>query len=163
GSLAKKKTVDSLMTVVNKDNFDAMVLQYSEDPGSKQSGGKIENFIAGEMVPEFSNFARDNPVGKIGYVQSDFGFHIIEVLEKKAAHIPNLAIVEKTLEASPETLDNIEGEATNLVLEFHDKISAKSSLRAKYVLFDTLASRKNYMPLSLTLDEKNLQVYGMKT
>src|SRR5690606_31773174 len=112
-----RKQADSLMTIVNADNFESLVSQYSGDNGSKADGGRIENFIAGEMVPEFSQFAKDNPVGKIGYVQTDYGFHIIEVLEKKSGHVPNLAIVQKTLTPSSTTLDDISSNVHDLLFD----------------------------------------------
>ncbi|MCO5259933.1 MAG: SurA N-terminal domain-containing protein [Crocinitomicaceae bacterium] len=163
GSLAKQKMADSLLHVINKDNFDAFVAQYSEDPGSKQEGGKIENFIYSEMVPEFSDFAKNNPVGKIGWVKSDFGIHIIEVLEKKAGRVPSLAIIEKTLKPSSNTLDDINLLANDLVSEVVDELDKKSSLKDKADAFDTLAIKKGFAPLGMTIDEKNIQVYGMKT
>ncbi len=163
GSQAKLKMADSLITQINKDNFETFVAQYSEDPGSQQDGGKIENFIYNEMVPEFSEFAKNNPVGKIGRVQSDFGVHIIEVLEKKSGRVPSLAIVEKTLKPSSNTLDDINLLANDLVSEAVEAVEKKSTLKDKNDAFDTLAYRKGYTPLSLTIDEKNIQVYGMKT
>lgn len=163
GSLAKQKVADSLLAHINKDNFDVYVSQYSEDPGSAQDGGKIENFIYDEMVTEFSDFAKNNPVGKIGWVQSDFGVHIIEVLEKKSGRVPSLAIIEKTLKPSSNTLDDINLLANDLVSDAVEAVEKKSSLKDKNDAFDTLAYKKGYTPLSLTIDEKNIQVYGMKT
>lgn len=163
GSIAKQRTADSLMAFINKDNFDMYVSQYSEDPGSAQEGGRIENFIYSEMVPEFSEFAKNNPVGKIGWVQSEFGVHIIEVLEKKNGRVPSLAIVEKTLKPSSNTLDDVNLLANDLVSEVLDAVEKKSSLQEKGEAFDTVATKKGYVPLSVSIDEKNIQVYGMKT
>jgi peptidyl-prolyl cis-trans isomerase D len=163
GSLSKLKQADSLIKVINSENFATFVTQYSQDQGSAQDGGKIENFIYGEMVKEFSEFAKNNPVGKIGRVQSDFGVHIIEVLEKKSGRVPSLAIVEKTLKPSANTLDDINLLANDLVSELVNKVESKATLKEKNDAFDTLASKKGYVPLSLTIDEKNINVYGMKT
>ncbi|HNR85005.1 MAG TPA: peptidylprolyl isomerase, partial [Taishania sp.] len=154
GSKAKIKQADSLLQVINKDNFESFVTQYSQDPGSAKEGGKIENFIYSEMVPEFSDFAKNNPVGKIGRVQSDFGVHIIEVLEKKAGRVPNLAIIEKTLKPSANTMDDINLLANDLVAEVVDVVDAKTTLKAKSDAFDTIAIKKGYTPLSMTIDEK---------
>lgn len=158
-----KNTADSLVKIINKDNFDQYVMQFSQDPGSKQDGGKIENFIYDEMVVEFSDFAKNNPVGKIGYVQSDFGVHIIEVLEKKSGRVPQLAIVEKSLKPSSVTLDDINLLANDLVTDAVNAVESKSTIKEKGEAFDTLAVKKGYSPLSLTIDERNIQVYGMKT
>ncbi len=158
---AKKKQADSLVKILNADNFEANVVQFSGDQGSVQNGGKYENFIHEQMVPEFSNFARENAVGKIGWVQSDFGIHIIEVLEKNPGL--GLAIVEKTLKPSSNTLDDINLLANDLVAEFVDVVEAKSTLKAKVDAFDTLAYKKGYTPMSLSIDERNLFVSNMKT
>ncbi|HLU88001.1 MAG TPA: peptidylprolyl isomerase [Taishania sp.] len=163
GSLAKLKQADSLIALINKDNFETYVSQYSQDQGSVQDGGKIENFIYGEMVEEFSEFAKNNPVGKIGRVQSDFGVHIIEVLEKKSGHVPSLAIIEKTLKPSSNTLDDINLLANDLVSELLTLVESKPTIKEKNEAFDTLAVKKGYMPLSLSIDEKNINIYGMKT
>lgn len=157
----KKKQADSLVKILNADNFETHVLQYSGDQGSVQNGGKYENFIHEQMVPEFSNFARENAVGKIGWVQSDFGIHIIEVLEKNPG--VGLAIIEKTLKPSSNTLDDINLLANDLVSEFVDAVDKKSSLKEKNDAFDTLAYKKGYIPMSLTIDERNLFVSNMKT
>jgi peptidyl-prolyl cis-trans isomerase D len=157
----KKKQADSLVKVLNADNFDEHVVKFSGDQGSVQNGGKYENFIHEQMVPEFSNFARENNVGKIGWVQSDFGIHIIEVLEKTPGI--GLAIIEKTLKPSANTLDDINLLANDLVAEVVETVEKKSTLKEKNDAFDTLAYKKGYTPLSLTIDEKNIYVSGMKT
>lgn len=157
----KKKQADSLIKVLNADNFEAHVIQFSGDQGSLQTGGKYENFIHEQMVPEFSNFARENAVGKIGWVQSDYGIHIIEVLEKNPG--VGLAIIEKTLKPSSNTLDDLNLLANDLVAEFVDAVDRKSSLKEKNDAFDTLAYKKGYNPMSLTIDERNLFVSNMKT
>lgn len=163
GVIAKRKLADSLMTVVNKDNFESMVSQYSEDQGSLATGGKYEDFTETEMVQEFSDFAKNNPIGKIGYVQTDYGFHIIEVLDKKTGRLPSLVIVEKSLVPSSNSLDDLKLAAEDLVEHIANKVEAKKTIKEKIDLFDTIAIKKGYFPMSMTLDEKNLTVYGMNT
>jgi len=94
-----RATTDSIMRFINTSNFEEFVTKYSKDPGSIENGGKYEDFLEGDMVPEFSTFAMEEPIGKIGYVQTDYGFHIMEALERKPANVPNLAIVQKNLKA----------------------------------------------------------------
>lgn len=158
---AKKKQADSLLKVLTKDNFEAHVTLFSGDQGSLQTGGKYENFNHEQMVPEFSNFARENAVGKIGWVQTDFGIHIIEVLEKTPG--VGLAIVEKTLKPSSITIDDINLLANDLVGELINAVEKKATLKEKNDAFDTLAVKKGYMPMSLMIDDKNLYVSNMKT
>jgi len=162
-AVAKKiKQADSLLAVLTPDNFESHVRRYSEDgQQSIDNGGKYENFVYEQMVPEFSNFAHDNPVGTINRVQSDFGIHIIEVLEKTPGI--GLAIIEKTFRPSANTLDDINMLANDIVAELVDSVDRKTTVKEKIEIFDTLAQRKGYFPMSLSIDEKNLFVSGMKT
>ncbi len=158
-----KKTTDSLMLVVNSANFEELVSKHSQDPGSNTTGGKYENFTAGEMVSEFSDFAKANNVGKIGYVQTDFGFHIMEVLDKKAGHIPNLAVITKTLVPSQNTIDDKVSEVHNILYDIDEKLTKAKDLKEKLSVFDTIANKAGYFSRTLNLEEKNLVVYGMNT
>jgi len=161
--LKAKKTTDSLMVFVNSGNFEEYVNNFSQDPGSKETGGKYEDFIAGEMVSEFSDFAKGNTVGKIGYVQTDFGFHIMEVLAKKTGNVPMLAIIQKTLTPSLTTIEEIESEVFTLLDKIDSKVSNAKDLKAKIAAFDTLANKAGYFPRALNLEDNNLVIYGMNT
>jgi peptidyl-prolyl cis-trans isomerase D len=155
-----QKKVDSLMLTINKDNFEEYVTKYSDDPGSKETGGKYENFMDFEMVPEFSKFATDEPIGKIGYVQTEYGFHIMEVLERKEVNYPILAIVQKTLAASPETVMEKDDEVNEMIYNLNDKLGAKDPGMGRVVLFDTLVARADYMTRTLTIEENSPKLYG---
>jgi len=57
--------------------------QYSEDSGSRAAGGDLGTFGKGAMVAEFEAAAFAATPGTLtGVVQTDFGFHVIEVLER---------------------------------------------------------------------------------
>ncbi|ASS47357.1 MAG: hypothetical protein A3D31_16060 [Candidatus Fluviicola riflensis] len=164
GSAAQKKIADSLATLLNADKarFDEFVMTYSTDEGSKQKGGKYE-FAKDEFVPEFSDFVIANPVGKIGVVQSDFGFHIIEVLDKKDAKIPLLAVIEQTLLPSEETKRNLSDKSYNLLYKYQAKIAAKTDIMAKLSLFDTLARRDGYFARPVRILDESPKVTGFNT
>lgn len=67
----------------NGGDFAELAKEYSTD-SSAESGGDIGFFTVGKMVPEFEEAAYSLEVNKISDpVQSEFGFHIIEVLDKK--------------------------------------------------------------------------------
>ena len=120
---AKRKTADSLLKVINTNNFTELVTKYTEDPGSKTTGGLYENFLEAEMVKEFGAFCATQAIGKIGVVKTDFGFHIIEVLERDATKFPLLVSVSKTFKASIETIENKESEITNILYKLDRSIS----------------------------------------
>lgn len=158
-----KKTTDSLMAVINKTNFEELVKKHSQDPGSNQTGGKYEDFVDGEMVPEFSKYAMEEPIGKIGYVQTDFGFHIMEVLERKEGGVPNLAIVSRTLKPSGETTDLIEKEVYDLLYALDAKLSKESDPFKKVELFDTIVSKKEYFARPVNIQDNSPRLYGFNS
>lgn len=158
-----KKTVDSLMLIINKDNFESLVAKHSSDPGSNTTGGKYEDFTAGEMVPEFSNFASNEPIGKIGYVQTDYGFHIMEALGRKDASFPVLAVIQKSLNPSSETIDLTKSKAYEMLDEVSAQVEKEEDPATKIAIFDSLARTEGYFARSLTMNEDNLKVYGMNT
>lgn len=159
----KRKLADSLVKVLNKDNFTAFVEKYSEDPGSKSTGGKYENFLEGEMVKEFSEFCATQPVGKIGVVKTDFGFHIIEVLDRSADKLPLLASVVQPFKASETTISDKETEVTRLLYKLDNKISKESDPLKKIALFDTIVTRAKKFPRPIQIEDNNPKVYGFTT
>lgn len=65
------------------ESFADLAVEYSTDPGSGPQGGDLGWFPPGMMVPEFEEAAFALDVSAIsGLVQSDFGYHIIQVLDK---------------------------------------------------------------------------------
>ena len=72
--------------------FEDMAAKYSTDPSSKVKGGELGFFSKGQMVPAFQAAAFSQPLNVVGPpVKSPFGYHIIEVEEKKPAQIATLA------------------------------------------------------------------------
>lgn len=65
--------------------FDSLVAKFSDDPGSKATGGKYENVPSGQMVGPFNDFIFLRSAGSKGIVKTDFGFHYIEVLSQKGS------------------------------------------------------------------------------
>lgn len=159
-----KKQADSIVAILNADNFEEMVKKFSQDQGSIEKGGKYTDFLEDEFVPEFSQFCLVNPVGKIGVVQSQFGYHIIEVLGKRATKAPVLTVVEKMLKPSSTTESDISDRAYTTLINFDTKIQKKATNLEKIALFDTLAKKEGFVvrPTSLISDESP-SVYGFAT
>jgi peptidyl-prolyl cis-trans isomerase C len=81
------------------DDFAALAKQHSKDPGSAAVGGDLNFFPKEQMVPEFSNAAWALKPGEIsGLVQSQFGYHIIKLTDRRAGRAIPLAEVKDRLE-----------------------------------------------------------------
>jgi len=154
---------DSLLKGITKDNFAQYVTQYSEDPGSKSTGGVYEDFMDYEMVTPFSNFAVTKPIGTIGTVKTDFGVHIIEVLDRKSVMYPIVSIIEKTLLPSEETETKATDDAYNMLYALDEKVSRKSTSKAKLDIFDTIAKQKGYFVRPIRILDENPAAQGIAT
>jgi len=83
-SAAAKNRADSVIAKLNAGaSFEELVLEYSDDPGSKDKGGDLGYFERRMMVKEFDEAAFKMEVGQIsGLVQTNFGYHIIKLTDK---------------------------------------------------------------------------------
>jgi peptidyl-prolyl cis-trans isomerase SurA len=64
------------------EKFEDLAKEYSEDPGSRPTGGDLDWAKRGMMVPQFEATAMKLKPGQLSeVVESDFGFHLIETLE----------------------------------------------------------------------------------
>jgi peptidyl-prolyl cis-trans isomerase D len=76
-------------------DFPALARKYSEDDASKASGGDLGFFGRGSMVKPFEDAAFAMEPGQISdVVQTDYGFHVIKMIEKRAAGQRPLAEVQ---------------------------------------------------------------------
>ena len=98
---ARKKAEDILKQLKAGGNFSELAKKYSEDPGSGKNGGSLGFIGRGRTVPEFEKAAFSLPKGSTSdLVQSSYGFHIIRVDDKQAAHVKTLDEVKDQIEAS---------------------------------------------------------------
>lgn len=93
---------------VNKGetSFSALAKLYSEDPGSARQGGEMDYVGRGLLDPAFANVAFNltdpNKISKI--VESEFGYHIIQLIDKRGDKIKVRHILLKP-RVSPEAID----------------------------------------------------------
>jgi len=99
-----KAMLDSLKNVIAKNkNFDEMAKQYSEDPGSGAQGGSLGKFSRGQMVKPFEDACFNGAVGALQIVESDFGWHLIEVTGKNFPYT-RVAQIQRSIEPSGATV-----------------------------------------------------------
>lgn len=80
-------------------DFADLAKENSQDPGSAEKGGDLGCLGEGETVPEFEKAMFEADEGEIvGPVETEFGFHIIEVTEKKEEAVPPLDEVSGDIE-----------------------------------------------------------------
>ena len=104
-----KKTADSILRILkkNRSKFNSL-LSLSSDRVSNEKQGVIDFAYIDGFAPEFRDFSFENRVGSVDVVETDFGFHVIEILsqgkKQKAVKVGNLAI---QIEPSERTRDSI--------------------------------------------------------
>ncbi len=92
---AALEKIEGLRARANKEDFAKLAKEYSDDTGSKASGGDLGFFSKGRMVPEFEAAAFQQKVGEVGApVKTNYGYHLIKVLDKKTGQEATLASVE---------------------------------------------------------------------
>ena len=90
GEKKLKARADSLLAAIRKDggDFAELARRFSQEPGAATSGGDLGWFGRGRMVKEFEEAAFALKPGEISpVVKTQFGYHIIQVEERKAAGV----------------------------------------------------------------------------
>jgi peptidyl-prolyl cis-trans isomerase D len=122
-SIAKKR-IDSIETAIKGGaDFNKLVLQYSNDPGSKDKKGEYDFSSS-----QFSNLAKEfaetifyGTTGDKKVVKTDFGYHYIEVLSQKNFEPAyKIAYEAKEILPSDETINQASAQATKLSGEARD-------------------------------------------
>jgi len=99
---AARKLADEVYAKVkaNPAKFADLAKEFSKDPGSAQQGGDLGSFGRGSMVKPFEDaVAKLKPGETSGLVESEFGFHIIRLHERRAAGVAPFEEVRPMLEA----------------------------------------------------------------
>ena len=94
----KAKAEDVLKQAKSGADFAALAKKYSEDEGSAKNGGDLDYFGKGKMVPEFDQAVFTMMPGQTSdLVKTQFGYHIIKLVDKKPAKVSTLAEVHQQL------------------------------------------------------------------
>jgi peptidyl-prolyl cis-trans isomerase D len=128
----KKKAEDVLAQAKKGANFEELARKYSEDPGTKDKGGDLSWIVQGQTVPEFEKAAFSLPKGSISdLIKTQYGFHIIKIMDKEAAHTQPFEEVKAKLETDAR-LNAADQQAASLA----DKLSQAIRQNNKLTLDD---------------------------
>lgn len=137
---AKEKAEAIMTKLKNGEDFATLAKAESDDKGSATRGGELGWFIRGQMVPEFekATFGLKQPKDLAGPIRTQFGYHIIELIDKKPA------------ETRPFT------EIRDLVLEQVQREKAQITFAEKSERMATLAfeNKSSLQPISEALGLK---------
>jgi peptidyl-prolyl cis-trans isomerase D len=87
---AKAKADELLKQIKAGADFGKLARQFSDDPGTKNSGGDLGYFGQTEMVKPFADAAFGMKAGEMTVAQTQFGYHVIQVEDHKLAHVDTL-------------------------------------------------------------------------
>ena len=95
-------------------NFEELAKKYSEDDATKPKGGDLGWIVEGQTVAEFQQAAFSLPKGSVSdLVKTQYGFHIIKVLDRETAHTKSFEEVRETI--LPIVLDEkVRADANNI-------------------------------------------------
>ena len=105
-----KAMADSIAGVLkrNKNKFEALAKTLSDDKSNSDNGGDLGYSGPGKMTKDFNDFIFDNKTGTLGVVETEFGFHVVEVQEQKNKQkAMKFATISKEIEASEKTLNEV--------------------------------------------------------
>lgn len=121
--------------VTGETQFSTLALLYSEDKASAVHGGELGFKGKGEYVPEFANvaFNLNDPKKVSKIVETEFGYHIIQLIEKRGdrANVRHILlkpqVAEEDLMASLSRLDSIADDIRNAKFTFEEGATHISS------------------------------------
>lgn len=117
-----RKVRDSILA---GGNFADFAKRYSSDPGTVNSGGELGWFEKGKLFPEFEKAAFNLSTGELSMpVETPYGFHIIQTLEKKPDAINTRHILFKIGQADSDVDD-----AINTLKDIKKRVEAGESFQ----------------------------------
>jgi len=105
-----KAMADSIAGVLkrNKNKFEDLAKTLSDDKSNSDNGGDLGYSGPGKLTKDFNDFIFDNKTGTLGVVETEFGFHVVEVQEQKNKQkAMKFATISKEIEASEKTLNEV--------------------------------------------------------
>lgn len=120
----KKEAEACIAKLADGGDFAKLAEEHSSCPSGKSKGGDLGTFSRGRMVPQFEVAAFSQEIGKVGpLVETPFGYHIIEVIERKEAGVTPLEEVKDKI--TKHLADQKKRELANA---FVDSLKAKAEI-----------------------------------
>lgn len=150
-----KSLADSIFNIVSKDkkaDFAALAIKYSDDKGSGSKGGDLGWFAEGSMVKPFNDAAFELKKGDMKLVETQFGYHIIQVEDRSAdSKKVKVGFVERKLSPSNQTYNMVYGKAMKF-----------SSENRTYAAFKAASEKQNLSPkLANNISETDRSIPGL--
>jgi len=147
GESAYKESYEQISLIHQRllggDSFAELAREFSDDPASKDLGGDLGFVRRGELVREYEEVAFSMSEGQVSdIVESSFGYHIIQLLEKQGERIRSRHIL---ITAKP--ADNDRDKVLDTIRDCYFLLSADPSL------FDSLLQ-------TLSVDDKSNLDFG---
>ena len=149
--VALNSKADSLVRLLkNGADFTDLTTRFSDDPGSKSNGGVYEFFPQNRMVKPFNDFSFDKPIGSIGSVETSYGVHVIEVLDRrKKVEEVEVAKITRQIGASDKTKRDAYSESNEFAIESSDRATLESAAKeAGYTVSEARDVRRNSTSVS---------------
>jgi peptidyl-prolyl cis-trans isomerase SurA len=127
GREIRKRCQKVLERIKGGEDFGEMALLYSEDPSSRKERGDMGYFKRGELLPALEREAIRLQVGEVsGVIRTEFGFHIVKLLDRKGGEPPPFEEVKEKVQA-----DYYAREMEKAYLQFLSKLKEKSVIEIK--------------------------------
>ena len=170
----RQRLLDLRSRIINGDSFSTLAVLYSEDPGSAARGGELGFNTRGELAKPYAEAAwslKQGVVSKI--VETEFGFHIIQLVERKGDMVNSRHILMKPKLTPEQTewailkLDSIAALVRTDSLTFAHaamRYSSDKTTRANggKMVSQNPSERVNWLTLDELSREVNLVVRNMK-
>ena len=160
----KQAALDKIKTIQQKlaagGDFAALAREYSDDPGSREKGGELGYTSKGELVPSYEKTAYALKPGQIsGIVESRFGYHIIQLIDKDGDRIHSrhiLAMFDRSKTDIPATLGLLKSIRADI-------LSGKSTFAAMAEKYsDDPASAANGGVIMSASDSPNIEIATLR-
>ncbi len=123
-------------------DFTQLAKEKSIDPSAKNNGGDLGFFSRGKMIPEFQDVAFKLKPGEISRpVQTQYGWHVIKLMEKRNTVQPPFEQAQKTIQAR---LDQTKREAR--VKEYFTEMKKKIGFKLNEKAEELILSKKQEIP-----------------